>query len=219
MSLHKIIIGLLIILIVLILYKRQENAGNTATTAGGLNNFSAEALANIAKVYADTKQTAGFNNITVTGNAQITSSNLMPKGGIIIWSGNDVPASWALCDGTNGTPDLRGRFILGAGQGADLTLRTKGQTGGAETHKLTIEEIPSHNHAINTVSSTNEGCSASRNAPIGRGAGITTGCDGQIGQPDKYVDAWNIPWINKIGGDKPHNNMPPFYVLAYIMKL
>lgn len=229
MDLHKIIVGLLIILIVLILYKKQENAGNTSITAGGLNNFSAEALANIAKVYADTRQTAAFNNITVTSTADIKKSNLMPKGGIIIWSGDQVPAGWGLCDGTSypavdGTgsvqsPDLRGRFVLGSGQGQDLTARNKGDKGGAETHKLTVEEMPSHNHPINTANSTNEGCSAARNPPIGRGAGITTGCDAQIGQPDRFTDAWSIPWLGKIGGDKAHNNMPPFYVLAYIIKL
>lgn len=36
----------------------------------------------------------------------------IPTGGIIIWSGSAVPDGWALCDGTNGTPDLRGRFVL-----------------------------------------------------------------------------------------------------------
>jgi len=230
MDLHKIIIGLLIILIVLVLYKRQENAGNTANTAGGLNNFSAEALANIAKVYADTRQTAAFNNITVTSTAEIKKSNLMPKGGIIIWSGDQIPAGWGLCDGTNyqavdgsGTvqsPDLRGRFVLGLGQGANLTNRTKGQTGGAETHTLTVAEIPKHNHLINVAGSTNEGCASGRNAPIGMGTGITTGCDGgQYGQPDRNTDYRNIPFIGYVGGDQPHNNMPPYYVLAYIIKL
>jgi microcystin-dependent protein len=195
-NLHKIIIGLLLILIVLILYKRQENAGNTATTAGGLNNFSAEALANIAKVYADVRQLASFNNMTITGNAQITTSNLMPRGGIIIWSGNEVPASWALCDGTNGTPDLRGRFILGAGQGTGLTLRTKGQTGGAETHTLSIPEMPVHSHAIHAIQ-------------WGPGSGYSGGSNGISGQATS----------SDTGGGQPHNNMPPFYVLAYIIKL
>ena len=205
MDLHKIIVGLLIILIVLILYKKQENAGNTSITAGGLNNFSAEALANIAKVYADTRQTAAFNNITVTSTADIKKSNLMPKGGIIIWSGDQVPAGWGLCDGTSypaadgtGTvqsPDLRGRFVLGSGQGANLTARTNGQTGGAETHTLTVAEMPSHNHQIGIGLASNGTYSGSS---IGR---VVTGN------------------TDNAGGGAAHNNMPPFYVLAYIVKL
>ena len=67
------------------------------------------------------------------------AENGVPVGGIIMWSGaaTNVPTGWALCDGQNGTPDLRGRFVLGAGQGAGLTPRTAGEAGGEETHKLT----------------------------------------------------------------------------------
>ena len=55
---------------------------------------------------------------------------LMPSRGIIMWSGTttDIPAGWALCDGTGGTPDLRNRFILGAGD--DYAPKS---TGGAAT--------------------------------------------------------------------------------------
>lgn len=205
-DLHKIIIGLLIILIILILYKRQENAGNTAITAGGLNNFSAEALANIAKVYADTTQTAAFNNINVTSTANIKKSNLMPKGGIIIWSGDQVPDGWGLCDGTTynavdgsatiQSPDLRGKFVLGSGQGANLTARTKGDTGGEETHTLNVDEMPSHTHTVSAIE-------------WGPGPGYSGGGNNIGGAAS----------CSKTGGDKPHNNMPPFYVLAYIIKL
>ena len=226
-DLHKIIIGLLIILIVLVLYKRQENAGNTATTAGGLNNFSAEALANIAKVYADTRQTAAFNNITVTSTADIKKSNLMPKGGIIIWSGEQVPAGWGLCDGTtynavdgSGTvqsPDLRGRFVLGLGQGTNLTARTKGQTGGAETHKLTTAEIPGHTHA---ASKSCMGADPAGDASSYTDLRSTHGynCSDRTDKPI-FTNWGNDPSTGTGLGGGTHNNMPPFYVLAYIIKL
>ena len=70
---------------------------------------SNEAVQNIASVYADTKNMVTFNNINVTAW----------KGIVTMWSGtiNNIPFGWALCDGTNGTPDLRGRFVLGTGQG------------------------------------------------------------------------------------------------------
>lgn len=61
----------------------------------------------------------------------------------MIWSGNssNVPDGWVLCDGNNGIPDLSDKFVLGAGNQYNV-----GDTGGEESHTLTIEEMPSHNH-------------------------------------------------------------------------
>jgi len=63
---------------------------------------------------------------------------------IVIWSGAivDIPDGWTLCDGTNGTPDLRDRFVVGAG-GA----YSPGDTGGAATHTHQFT-LPNHSHAI-----------------------------------------------------------------------
>ena len=54
--------------------------------------------------------------LEVKGRIKDESGFVMPKGGIIMWSGNvtDIPNAWALCDGQNGTPDLRGRLFVGA---------------------------------------------------------------------------------------------------------
>jgi microcystin-dependent protein len=72
---------------------------------------------------------------------------LVPQGGIIMWSGSvaNIPNNWQLCDGTNGTPDLRGLFVVGAG-GAYAV----GATGGANTVTLTQAQIPAHNHTGST---------------------------------------------------------------------
>ena len=58
--------------------------------------------------------------------------NMVPIGGIIAWAGaaNDLPAGYQLCDGSNGTPDLRNQFIRGAGP-----VNGVGTTGGAELHE------------------------------------------------------------------------------------
>lgn len=63
--------------------------------------------------------------------------------GIIMWSGSiaNIPTGWYLCDGSNGTPDLRGKFVLGAGGAYSVNA-----TGGEETHVLTESEMPSHTH-------------------------------------------------------------------------
>lgn len=73
------------------------------------------------------------------------AAGLFPAGVIVMWSGAVVaiPTGWNLCDGTNGTPDLRGKFILGAGGTYD-----PGDAGGEETHTLTEAEMPSHTHGI-----------------------------------------------------------------------
>ena len=80
-----------------------------------------------------------MNNITVRGNLY-----LLPRGVIVAWNGGNPPASWATCNGANGTPDLSGRFILGAGQGNGLTNKPFSQTGGEENHKLTTNELPAY---------------------------------------------------------------------------
>lgn len=90
----------------------------------------------------------------------------VPYGAVMMWSGAviDIPESWALCDGNNGTPNLLNRFIVGAGatyaplaEGGTTTHTHSGSvdSGGAHSHSLTIDahaltiaEIPSHRHTI-----------------------------------------------------------------------
>ncbi len=73
-----------------------------------------------------------------------------PVGGIIMWSGaiSAIPENWKLCDGRYNTPDLRDRFVVGAG-----TSYSVGSTGGASTVVLTTQQIPAHNHGGDTLES------------------------------------------------------------------
>ena len=70
----------------------------------------------------------------------------VPAGLIAAWSGaaSAVPAGWALCDGASGTPDLRGRFLVGAG--GDYAV---GDAGGAAT-----EELSAYSHTGGSVFGT-----------------------------------------------------------------
>lgn len=110
-----------------------------------------------------------------------------------------VDREWHLCDGTNGTPDLRNRFIYG-GDGTN-----NGATGGEESHTLNVEELPER-----TVVSLNA-----------NGLKIAS-----VPWNTETYPTWGATSLHdyKVGGlstnyNQPHNNMPPYYMLAFIMKL
>ena len=146
----------------------------------------------------------------------------IPIGGIIMWSGTtgtSLPSNWKLCDGStyNGikTPDLRGRFVLSSannglsvngfvGLGVGLTPRSVDAIGGAETVSLTESQMPSHNHKF----------SGYKYQPYAYSS------PGDVISSPKQSD-----WVGSTlettnaGSGTAHENMPPFYVLAFIMRI
>lgn len=124
----------------------------------------------------------------------------VPVGGIVIWSGSveSIPSGWHLCDGTTvgevTCPDLRDKFVLGAG-----STYAVGATGGAATHTLTASEMPSHTHTFT---------------------------DTYTAYSSRQYGAYNVAAVNSTtsgttssaGSGAAHNNMPPYYALAYIMR-
>jgi microcystin-dependent protein len=192
------------------------------------------------------------------GGVAVTASaadlnNAFPSGGIILWSGSvaSVPAGWFLCDGTNSTPDLRNRFIVGAGDTYAVAA-----TGGAASVTLAEANLPSHTHSF---SGTTSGQSNSHthvgttNTTGAHAHGILQGASpsGEIPPPDDRANRQGSS-INAItratttdgahshtfttggasadhshtvsgttgatGGGTAHENRPPYYALAYIMK-
>lgn len=120
----------------------------------------------------------------------------VPSGVIVMWSGAEsaIPAGWVLCNGTNGTPDLRDRFIVGAG-----LIYNVGATGGSNSVTLTVDQMPMHTHTDSIGLSYNN--ESSLTPAYGSGQCL----------------AYNVP-TNYTGGSKPHENRPPYYALCYIMK-
>ena len=92
----------------------------------------------------------------VTSNVQTQINTAMPSGGIIMWSGavSAIPTGWVLCDGTNSTPNLVDRFIVGSGTDVGGT-HDVGDTGGANSLTLTEAQLPAHTHGAGTLA-TNE---------------------------------------------------------------
>lgn len=130
-----------------------------------------------------------------------SSGDGIPVGTIVMWSGTvyNVPTKWHICDGTSGTPDLRGRFVLGVSDNY-----TKGSKGGEETVKLKVNNLPSHDHQIPLNGGSGGG--SMHYVCVNIGVGDTTNLD------------TSLP-VRSTGDNVAHNNMPPYYALFYIMKV
>ena len=139
----------------------------------------------------------------------------IPTGFIGMWSGSAdaIPSGWWLCNGENGTPDLRDRFIIGAGGShaagsaggnATQTVTLSGQTGATT---LTVEQMPSHAHAV-------QGCSFE-----GSGAPLFTGRSNQINLTNATTSAGGSqPHAHSLTGTADVSILPPYYALCFIMK-
>jgi microcystin-dependent protein len=145
-----------------------------------------------------------FNKMIIGNSNGDLSSIGCPKGIIWLWSGSieNIPEGWALCNGENNTPDLRGKFVLGVNpnskKNSNFMVNEMTAEGGKEKVKLEIRHLPRHNHPDNF----NE-----------TGAG---------GDGTWYNSGGYRLRINSskgfTGDDEPHDNMPPYFTLAYIMK-
>jgi microcystin-dependent protein len=161
-------------------------------------------------------------------------------GMILLYTGAVAPSGWAICNGSNGTPDLRDRFVIGAGASYPL-----GATGGEAAHGLSESEMPSHTHAVgshvhalNTHTHISPAHSHSLSQTTYEFRDVGTGSVSRLVGSDVWANAsttGTAVTINEGGGGNtqaagadqttsagmgtPHNNLPPYYALCYIMKL
>ena len=150
-------------------------------------------------------------NVLVSNGSAWTSGTGIPTGVIFLWSGSiaSIPAGFALCDGTSGTPDLRNRFLVGAGS----TYAVNATGGSADaivvshTHTATVTD-PGHTHTCN---------GGATDFDLGRFGG------GRQTQPQTLTTNSALTGIsvsNSTEGSSGNNaNLPPYFALAYIMKL
>ena len=158
---------------------------------------------------------------SAVGADQVDSSlGFIPAGGIIMWSGTIASIAnidgWALCDGQNGPPDLRNKFIVcasddagtgvtfDAGTGAESGDYAPNTFGGSTAHQLNIDQMPSHDHPYTNGDAywTVDSSATQNEGPASGGSELTTRSA-----------------VNAQGGGQYHENRPPYYALAYIMKL
>ena len=173
-------------------------------------------------VYTGNSAGTGFTPVAPGASGNLLTSNgtnwastapaavaTFVSGMIILWSGSSasIPSGWVLCNGSSSTPDLRDRFVVGAG-----STYAVGGTGGSanatlvsHTHTATVSD-PGHFHYAGTTGGAAGGGNNVRNTTIGGDVATSTATTG-------------IGVSNSTEGSSATNaNLPPYYALCYIMK-
>ena len=160
----------------------------------------------ILVILATASKTTHFSG-TVNANSfagdgsQLTGIEGVPSGVIVMWSGTNanIPSGWNLCDGTNSTPDLRDRFVVGSG-----STYTTGDTGGSNTVTLTTSHLPSHSHGVGSISTDAAGShSHNFNTNTGNAGGHShSGSTSNTGSHNHTAY-----WANSSGGNNRFHQM------------
>jgi hypothetical protein len=207
-------------------YIRYSNANQGWTTANSFTIGTTLSVTGNATLGGNTALSGVSTAPTpgnTTANTQIATTafvrNILPTGVIVMWSGAivNIPDGWFLCDGGNSTPDLRDRFIVGAGSTYAVAA-----TGGSANATLV-----SHNHtATSTV--TDPGHVHPPLAPatsFGGGPNSGQGLRGDAPQSTSTATTGSATTgitvstsISTEGSSATNANLPPYYALAYIMK-
>jgi microcystin-dependent protein len=231
---------------------------NNPVTVNGTTTFNGDNTLTGTQTITGISNVSG--NINTASKIQENGFNLIPTGIIVAYNGITAPSGWALCDGTNGTPDLRGRFIRmvsdpnterttgnlpavisknvpsgdeiglkSAGREGGLLGKTAilshsfGDQGGSDYVQLIQNELAAHTHGVTDPSHAHV-------YPVRRWADDNNHSDGSMasasdnpnGDNNSYPGTWGAQTgisINNTGGNWGHSNIPPYYVLVYIMKL
>lgn len=201
---------------------QNSNGFQREITLSSESNYSDTVKQKIAtvKIYRTGESTPRIS-LDVKRLSKEVKADSVPSGTILPWYGalGSIPAGYALCNGSNGTPDLRNRFLVGAGSSYSL-----GNTGGANTVTLNTNQIPSHAHTRGTMEISGQIWAGWMG---GNGAFKTIGHAGASGDGNAWVNdkldfyasrTWTGA-TSYVGGSQAHENRPPYYAVYYIMKL
>jgi len=162
----------------------------------------------------------------IENTLELQGGGVVPIGGIIMWSGSVVPANYALCDGDNGTPDLRGMFLRGASTESDI-----GDTGGFSeaqlpehshgmdhSHVGNTNTTGAHRHKIDHVKDAACGGCESTHTPGG------TGIDAGVSTEGNHSHTVSISRTSGLvtesaGTNTSEGNLPPYYTVAFVMRI
>lgn len=181
-------------------------------------------------------ETAPSEDTHVVRKLELDAIGSIPSGIIVMWSGSiaSIPSGWVLCDGTSGTPDLRDRFICGAGS---INL-DPGDTGGQDTLVLdhthafgsyAADSNGAHTHTADGTLATDVNAANNNNSQeVQSGTGVTVSAHththshshdvtGNTNSNGAHTHTIAGTSANGLGG-APRDNRPVFYALAFIMK-
>ncbi len=179
---------------------------NGVLTVGGNATFKGNFSADSGTISSNLAVTNGdwtIGGLTVTGKLSAVSTSevkgMVPVGGILAWTKETVPYGWAVCDGQNGTPDLRGLFVMGASD-----THPPESTGGQAMVALSANQMPRHSHTYGTKATT-------------------LGAVVDIKLPDRSLPTGatvkgateDAPWP----AGEAHENRPRYFAVYYIMRV
>ena len=226
------------------LHSTDDIVADDRITAGGdvqganlIATSNATVTGTVTAANVTASNTVMGSQITSTNNADITGTctagtfagnGVIPVGGIIMWSGTDgnIPSNWALCNGSNGTPNLIDKFIVGRGSSyaagdtggsADAIIPTHTHTATGGSHGHPVRHSTQQSGAVTADASggyvlDNTGTQdfAANNSTPGSTSGD------QIGQSGSLTLTAATPAGSEAVTNK---NLPPYYAIAYIMRI
>lgn len=164
-------------------------------------------------------------DINLCGTVSTVIKADLPSGMVTMWAGlvANIPVGWALCNGTNGTPNLTDRFIMGA-----ITDETINKTGGQNEVVLTEAQMPAHTHTGNTNSAGSHIHGQSASGAAGSQSGLMMAYSSFSNKVQTFPDQGMMAsagahahtvTIGSKGSGQAHENRPAYYTLAFIIKV
>jgi microcystin-dependent protein len=227
-------------------------SANILVTGGSVSNITGSGVTlSDSDIQTSTATTKTANDKTTAIATTAFVHSVLPTGIIVMWNNTaaSIPAGWQLCNGSNGTPDLRGQFIIGAGGSYDpattggaatvtlassqMPVHTHVQAGtlttgtaGSHTHTATVTD-PGHRHTLPLVQQVGTFGSQLHGAWNGGSTATTTSTTGISVGINTVTDHTHSLTLSgntasaggTSGTTQPHENLPPYYALCYIQKM